>query len=213
MKFIRKTAWYGVPVTIAAIMAVAVLFTAPAQKAEADSALTVAAVAFTAPTMMARVTETWTVAFTLDGSNNDDLASGDKVIVTFPAGFQIPAVPTAVLTGNGWVGAGCATPTAATVGQVVTITSAGVCIFDDTNINGDLTIAGITNPDPAQFAAATMTVAIDAADADHDVAAVAAAALIDISSITLSRSSASIPADGASTVLITATSTAVTTAA
>ena len=174
MKFIRKTAWYGVPVTIAAIMAVAVLFTAPAQKAEADSALTVAAVAFTAPTMMARVTETWTVAFTLDGSNNDDLASGDAVIVTFPAGFVIPAIPTVALTGAGWVGAGCidANTTGATVGQVVTVTSGGVCIFDDSGSTAaNLTIAGITNPTAAaSVAAAGFIVSVNAADNDHDVA-------------------------------------------
>ena len=184
LKFIRKTAWYGIPVTLAAIMAVAVLFTAPAQKAEANSALTSGVPVFSAPTQIAGKVETWTVTFTLDGSSDDDLASGDAVIVTFPAGFVIPAVPVVALTGAGWVGAGCidANTTGATVGQVVTVTSGGVCIFDDSNSTAaNLTIAGITNPTAAaSVAAAGFIVSVNAADNDHDVANRAAGAAVEI---------------------------------
>ena len=204
MEFIKKTAWYGVPVTIAAIMAVALLFAGPAKEAKADSAITLAAVAFTAPTHLAGLVETWTIAFTLNGSSDDDLASGDKVIVTFPTGFVIPAVPTASLTGTHWVGAGCATPTAATVGQVVTITSAGVCIFDDSEgTDATVTIAGITNPAAAQFAVTTAKVAIDAADAAHDVAAVNSSAVLEIVGVAVTTSAASIVGNGFNSVVIT----------
>ena len=71
------------------------------RRAEATDHVTITDVGFTAPTHLAGLTETWTVASRAPGRCD---ASGDQVIVTFGAGFVIPATPTVSLTGAGWVG-------------------------------------------------------------------------------------------------------------
>ena len=148
LKFIRKTAWYGVPVTLAALMAVVMLFAGPAEKAEATA---VTAGTMSAPTQIAGKVETWTLGFTASGGGA--LANTNTITLEFPTSFTVPAAPTiAGFTGFVSTGNDCDTTTGSFAANTLTITL-GDTNADCTLANGQaatLTIAGITNPIVAQ---------------------------------------------------------------
>ena len=210
MKFIRKTAWYGVPVTIAAIMAVAMLFAGPADKAHAlVNALVLTGV--NAPTQIAGLTETWTVTATYTDADaaDADLAAGDTLMWTLATGMTFTdPTPTIGFTGAGWVGGAACTADGTTAAQVLTITvPAGCSTNASDNVNIDFTVAGIANGPSTQHAvtAFALDVTNAAGAVDDGVADANNAAIVAVTNIQLSTSAISIPADGASTVLISLT--------
>ena len=210
MSFIKKIAWYGSPVALAAMMAVALLLAGPAEKAEAASSITGGT--WTAPLQLAGLTETYTIAATATETvaAEGDLAAGDTLTVTFPAGFTPPSDGgTFTPTGAGWATCGGTTATAA---QVVTITltdSGGTCAVD-TSAGGviDFTLSGVKNDGAGTKAAAGFTLGITSVASPTDPAGVAASADVEIVGLTLSGAPTSIPADGASNTLISITPSA-----
>lgn len=192
MTHFKNFAWYGSFVALAAVLAVTLLVTGPAKVAHATP---VTAVAPTAPIHAAGLTETWTVGYTASAVTG--ITTG---AVTFPAGFVVPQGTIAGATATG-AGAACTTVVATGAAQVVsfTMTSCAQAVAATNNF----TIPGVKNP-TATGATANFNV-VTSVDADG------ATATAVIWGATVTRSPASIPADGASNSLISITPSHVTT--
>ena len=197
-------------VVVVAMMAVSLL--GQVRHAEAANAVTV--FTLVAPVQAAGLTETYAVSITMTETvaAEGDLAGGDKFVITFPANFVLPAAPTAVATGAGYAVAAACTMTAATVGQVVTVTLAAAdadCVVD-TSLNGvaNITLAGIQNPTTAANLALTAgTILIDRAGTDS--ATTNLTSVLSIWNTTATKTpTTNVSADGASTVQVTFTSSA-----
>jgi hypothetical protein len=126
------------------VMAIALLGTVSLAGAGA-----VTAVSFTPGSTVANATSTWTVVHT----EATALAAAGTITVVLPSGFTIPSTPTITL-GTGFTSC---TATAATTGQSILITLAGVSCASTVGANS-LTIAGITNGGAGVYAASGFTV-------------------------------------------------------
>ena len=116
---------------------------------------------------------TWTIGFSTSGSGA--LAAGDTITVVFNAGFTVPGSPAIGLTG----GFSLCSASGSGSGTTVTITLAnngGSCALPNSSA-GTLTIAGLTNPPTATYAANTFSFATS-----KDTTAVNPGAAITISS-------------------------------
>ncbi|MDO8944218.1 MAG: hypothetical protein Q7U75_13640, partial [Desulfobacterales bacterium] len=191
MTLIKKFGWHGSSVSIAAMLAVMMLlFTAGVASA------TVTAPVATAPVMATGLTETWTVTYTESGTA--DITTG---AVTFPTGFVVPqgTITGATATGN----AACTGVSASGSGQVVSFTmTACATVAAGTN---NFVIPGVKNPTTAGATASgfKVTTSVDATGATG--------ATVNIWNVAITKSPASVTADGASTVALTLTGSHVST--
>lgn len=185
MTLITKYAKYGAAVVASLAVAVALLVGSTPRTAHASAPATVTA---TAPVQAAGLTENWTVTV---------VASAASAItthtLTFPTGFTLPSASSAYAMVDKTAATVTVSSVALTGTNVVLITHASNSACDGTGCV--FTITGVVN---GSDAAANLTAA-----SSLDTTTTAGAA--NIWTVTATRSPASVPADGASTSLITIT--------
>jgi len=197
LSFFKKYALYGSAVAASLVLAVALLLSAPANKASAA----ISAVTFSAPEQASSLTETWTSTF-VTGSTT----TLTTIIAAFPTVFVTPATLTGVTVTGATITCPATGATSNGVGLVTISVAGGDC--DPTTVDTlTVVIPGVTNGAAAMYAgAAAPTATTGFSIGTNGDAAVAKAAATGIFNLTATKSpTTSVAADGASTVAVTFT--------